>query len=140
MELRLSGGGRFGDRALWAGIAGAADEGGDDGRDADAGGEGRLPGVESLRRLAATAAAAGRRAGLEMEEPRRYRPHLTLARARPSAGRPVDLRPYVALLESLRGERWTAGELALVRSKLPDSGIPGEQPRYEQIAAWPLDG
>ncbi|MGH3311420.1 MAG: RNA 2',3'-cyclic phosphodiesterase, partial [Streptomyces sp.] len=31
-----------------------------------------------------------------------------------------------------------AGEVALVRSRLPDSGVPGEQPRYEQVAACPL--
>jgi RNA 2',3'-cyclic 3'-phosphodiesterase len=91
--------------------------------------------AEALRRLASTTAAAGRRVGLGTDEPRRFRAHLTLARASSSQ---LDLRPYVAELDAFAGEPWTAAELALVRSNLPDSGVPGEQPRYERIAAWPL--
>jgi 2'-5' RNA ligase len=29
-------------------------------------------------------------------------------------------------------------DLALVRSNLPESGVPGEQPRYEAVARSPL--
>ncbi|MFI1246541.1 hypothetical protein ACH4TY_07490 [Streptomyces anulatus] len=35
-------------------------------------------------------------------------------------------------------ERWEAGELSLVRSGPPVSGVPGERPRYETVRAWAL--
>lgn len=69
-----------------------------------------------------------------MEEHRRYTPHLTLARSRV----PADLTPFTAALEGFEGLRWEAGELSLVRSHLPVDGVPGEQPRYEVVRAWPL--
>lgn len=116
LTLRLSGGGRFGDRALWAGPAGD---------------------LKPLRDLAQSAVAAGRRIGVPGDEDRRFRPHLTLARTR---GGRWDLRPYAAALEPFDGSEWRAGELTLVRSHLPHSGVPGEQPRYEPVASWPLGG
>ncbi|MEV3861633.1 RNA 2',3'-cyclic phosphodiesterase [Streptomyces sp. NPDC050095] len=112
-ELALRGGGHFGGRALWAGVDGD---------------------VAAMRRLAERAEAAGRRAGLPGEH-RRYRPHLTLARSR---GDDVDFGPYVEALDSFAGTAWTVGELALVRSNLSDSGVPGERPRYEKVEGWPL--
>ncbi|MGH4029599.1 RNA 2',3'-cyclic phosphodiesterase [Actinomycetota bacterium Odt1-20B] len=112
--LSLHGGGRFGERALWAGAAGD---------------------VAALRLLAARADAAARKAGVPMEEHRAYRPHLTLARAR---GGDVDLRPYVAALGSFAGTPWTVADLALVRSNLPHSGVAGERPRYEVVGRWGL--
>jgi 2'-5' RNA ligase len=111
--LSLHGGGHFGGRALWVGAAGD---------------------VETMRLLADRAEAAGRKAGVEMEEHRRYRPHLTVARSRDSA----DFKPYVAALDAFAGKPWTVGELCLVRSNLPVSGVPGEQPRYETVASRPL--
>ncbi|MER6104172.1 RNA 2',3'-cyclic phosphodiesterase [Streptomyces sp. NPDC001832] len=111
--LRIHGAGRFGGRALWAGAAGA---------------------IDTLRLLAERAGAAARRAGIPMEEHRRYSAHLTLARSRTDA----DLRPYVEALADFEGTPWEVGELALVRSNLPVAGVPGEQPRYETIASWPL--
>ncbi|GAA2599339.1 MULTISPECIES: RNA 2',3'-cyclic phosphodiesterase [Streptomyces] len=113
-ELALRGGGRFGGgRALWAGAEG---------------------GLATLRLLAGRAESAGRRAGVPMAEHRRYRPHLTLARGR----QPLDVRPYLAVLDGFTGPTWTVTDLALVRSRLPDSGVPGEQPRYEAVARMPL--
>ncbi|WP_318212535.1 RNA 2',3'-cyclic phosphodiesterase [Streptomyces sp. SJL17-1] len=112
--LRLHGGGHFGRRALWVGIAGDLDE---------------------LRLLAERADAAARRAGLPMDEHRRYQAHLTVARAR---GDEVDLHPFLDELGTFEGSRWEAGELALVRSNLPVSGVRGEQPRYEKVDGWPL--
>jgi RNA 2',3'-cyclic 3'-phosphodiesterase len=167
LRLRIAGGGQFGHRSLWAAIAGApAEEGvtGTAGTDGPAPGQASGPATgpatgqatgpapreangpaddpvhgpaaaEALRRLASTTAAAGRRVGLGTDEPRRFRAHLTLARARSSQ---LDLRPYIAELDAFAGDPWTAAELALVRSNLPESGVPGEQPRYERIAAWPL--
>ncbi|MDX2295771.1 MULTISPECIES: RNA 2',3'-cyclic phosphodiesterase [Streptomyces] len=114
--LRLHGGGHFGRRALWTGAAGDLD---------------------GMRLLAERADAAARRAGVPMEEHRRYQAHLTIARAR---GEDVPLTPFVDALHHFEGTRWQVGELALVRSNLPVSGVPGEQPRYETVAAWPLEG
>ncbi|QPP08217.1 RNA 2',3'-cyclic phosphodiesterase [Streptomyces bathyalis] len=136
LRLRIAGGGHFGHRSLWAAVTGAPSDA-DGAHPGAAENAGHRPDGEGVRRLAATTAAAGRRIGLGTDEPHRFRAHLTLARSR---SQPFDLRPYTAALDEFAGEPWTAGELALVRSNLPDSGEPGDQPRYEQIAAWPLGG
>ncbi|MER6097794.1 RNA 2',3'-cyclic phosphodiesterase [Streptomyces sp. NPDC001728] len=114
--LRLHGGGHFGRRALWTGVAGDLDE---------------------LRLLAERADAAARRSGVPMEEHRRYQAHVTLGRAR---GEGMDLHPFLDSLGGFEGTRWQVEELALVRSSLPVSGVRGEQPRYETVGAWPLEG
>ncbi|MFD3485794.1 RNA 2',3'-cyclic phosphodiesterase [Streptomyces sp. NPDC058665] len=111
-SLRLHGGGRFGGRALWAGAAG---------------------GIAELRRLSERAYAAANRTGVPMEEHRAYHPHLTVARSRTE----TDLRPYVTALDGFDGTPWEVGELALVQSRLPVDGVPGEQPRYETLARFP---
>jgi 2'-5' RNA ligase len=112
--LAVSGGGQFGHgRALWAGAEGD---------------------LTSLGHLADRAEAAARRAGVPMGEHRRYKAHLTLARSREA----VDVRPYVEALRGFAGRTWTVADLTLVRSNLPRSGTPGEQPRYEEVARWPL--
>ncbi|MER5254970.1 MULTISPECIES: RNA 2',3'-cyclic phosphodiesterase [unclassified Streptomyces] len=113
--LALHGGGHFGERALWAGAQGDLD---------------------TLRLLARRADAAARKSGITMEEHRHYRPHLTLARGQ---GEP-PLRPYVEGLADFGGGEWTVGELTLVRSNLPKSGVAGERPRYEVVGRWPLGG
>ncbi|MEV7526237.1 RNA 2',3'-cyclic phosphodiesterase [Streptomyces sp. NPDC091371] len=123
--LRLHGAGHFGDRALWVGAAGD---------------------LGAMRMLAERADAAARRAGVPMGQHHRYTPHLTLGRSRdigrdhPHQGDGDGLRPYLDGLASFEGTAWQVGELSLVRSNLPTSGIPGEQPRYETVAAWPLEG
>ncbi|MFF1282283.1 RNA 2',3'-cyclic phosphodiesterase [Streptomyces sp. NPDC058299] len=112
--LSLAGGGRFGQgRALWVGVRGE---------------------VEALRLLAGRAEAAARKAGVPMGEHRPYKAHLTLARGREA----VDVRPFVTALAEFAGSPWTVADLALVRSSLPRSGVPGEQPRYEAVARWAL--
>ncbi|MFD9287353.1 RNA 2',3'-cyclic phosphodiesterase [Streptomyces sp. NPDC060030] len=111
--LRIRGGGRFDGRALWAGAEGD---------------------LGTLRLLARRAAAAARKSGIPMEEHRRHTPHLTLARSRSGA----DLTPYTEALRGFEGTRWEVGEIGLVRSDLPVGGVPGEQPRYEVVRAWPL--
>ncbi|MFD9744301.1 RNA 2',3'-cyclic phosphodiesterase [[Kitasatospora] papulosa] len=110
--LRIRGGGRFDGRVLWAGAEG---------------------GLGTLRLLAERAAAA-RKSGILMEEHQRHTPHLTLARSRAQA----DLAPYTAALEGFDGTPWEVGEIGLVRSDLPVDGVPGEQPRYRVVRAWPL--
>jgi RNA 2',3'-cyclic 3'-phosphodiesterase len=121
-EIRLCGGGRFGDRALWTGTAGAR---------------------EAMTHLAVTAQAAGRRAGVTHDDPHghTYRPHLTVARNRDRrrADR-VALRPYAEALDGFASANWQVAEVTLVHSLLPVSGVPGEQSRYERVAAWPLGG
>ncbi|MDG9719256.1 RNA 2',3'-cyclic phosphodiesterase [Streptomyces sp. DH24] len=113
-ELALRGGGQFGHgRALWTGAEG---------------------GLETLRLLADRAEAAGRRAGVPMGEHRRYKAHLTVARSRGA----VDVTSCLAALDGFRSRTWTVRDLVLVRSDLPKSGTPGEQPRYEAVARWPL--
>ncbi|MEU7078102.1 MULTISPECIES: RNA 2',3'-cyclic phosphodiesterase [Streptomyces] len=111
--LRIRGGGRFDGRVLWAGAEG---------------------GLGTLRLLAERAAAAARKSGIPMEEHQRHTPHLTLARSRAQA----DLAPYTAALEGFDGTPWEVGEIGLVRSDLPVDGVPGEQPRYRVVRAWPL--
>jgi 2'-5' RNA ligase len=113
--LAVRGGGQFGHgRALWAGAEGD---------------------VQAMRLLADRAEAAARKAGVPMGEHRRYKAHLTVARSRES----VEVRPYLEALKEFRSRTWTVDELALVRSSLPTSGVPGEQPRYETVGRWPLD-
>ncbi|WP_406444257.1 RNA 2',3'-cyclic phosphodiesterase [Streptomyces sp. NBC_01613] len=114
--LAVRGGGQFGHgRALWAGAEGE---------------------LRTLRLLAERAEAAARKAGVPMGEHRRYKAHLTVARSREA----IDARPYVAALEEFTSRTWTVADLALVRSNLPTSGVPGEQPRYEAVARWALGG
>ncbi|GGS80827.1 MULTISPECIES: RNA 2',3'-cyclic phosphodiesterase [Streptomyces] len=114
--LALRGGGQFGrGRALWAGADGEP---------------------RALRLLADRAEAAGRKAGVASGGHRRYTPHLTVARGREA----YDVRPYLELLDGFTGRTWTVTGLALVRSDLPASGVPGEQPRYETVARHPLGG
>ncbi|MDX3076040.1 RNA 2',3'-cyclic phosphodiesterase [Streptomyces sp. NPDC088354] len=122
----LAGGGRFGDRTLWAGL----DEAGPDG---DLGRDGR-----STARLAEAAQAAARRAGVSYEDEHgRFHAHLTLARQRGNRGR-VGLRPFTDALGAFRGTVWTADAIALVRSHPPAPGVPGAQPRYERLRTCPL--
>ncbi|MBV2357442.1 RNA 2',3'-cyclic phosphodiesterase [Streptomyces sp. J2-1] len=112
--LAVAGGGQFGHgRALWAGASGDLD---------------------ALTVLAGRAEAAAREAGVPMDGHRHYRPHLTLARAREV----TDVERYVDALREFTGPVWTVPELALVRSGLPRSGVPGERPRYEAVGRWPL--
>ncbi|MGW7453836.1 RNA 2',3'-cyclic phosphodiesterase [Streptomyces sp. NPDC054787] len=114
--LRLHGCGHFGDRALWVGAAGE---------------------LTALRMLAERADAAARRAGVPMDQHRRYTAHLTLARSRHAT---TPLGPYLDALGGFEGTAWQVDSLSLVRSNLPVSGVPGEQPRYETVQAWPLSG
>lgn len=114
-ELRLGGGGRFGDRTLWAGA------------------QGDLVGIA---RLAGAVRGASRKAGAPAAEEHGFHPHLTLARARhPGQAR---LKPLAEHLGGYQGPPWTADTVALVRSHPPRPGVPGAQPRYEARRTWPL--
>jgi 2'-5' RNA ligase len=110
MTLQLSGAGAFARparaHALWVGLAG---------------------GVDALSKLADSTSAAARRSGIDVET-RRFRPHLTIARASP----PTDLRELVGTLSSYDGPPWTATELHLVRSTL------GARAVHERIGTWML--
>ncbi|WP_033215248.1 RNA 2',3'-cyclic phosphodiesterase [Kitasatospora phosalacinea] len=111
-RLRLSGGGTFGERALWAGVEG------------------------EVRALRALAAAVQQALGAEDEE-RRFHPHLTLARSGTTRGRgpgaPGELRTLAAAMRDFRGTEWAAGRIQLMRSE------PGYGPaRYTAVEGWPL--
>jgi 2'-5' RNA ligase len=116
IKLSIAGAGRFGDRfgdrALWAGVAGD---------------------LESLQRLADAVRAAAVGAGVEVDS-RPYRGHLTLARG--AAG--VDLRPLAERLRHFTGSPWTATELYLIESRL--GAGPDRTARHETYAHWPLRG
>jgi RNA 2',3'-cyclic 3'-phosphodiesterase len=117
-QLAVRGGGAFPRPAranvLWAGI--------------DAG-----PG---LAPLAASVAAAARRAGAPPpDEDRRFRPHLTLARAR---HHPADVRTLTEVLASYAGRAWTAEEIRLIRSNLAARSPESRSSRYEELGSWPL--
>lgn len=88
---------------------------------------GRVSGERAvLRRLAERTAAAGRRCGLDVPDAR-YRPHVTLARAR----RPTDLQPVVESLGPLRAS-WSVDHVVLVRSTL------GVHPSHDVLAQIPF--
>ena len=112
LSLALDGAGRFDERALWVGCSGD---------------------VATLRDIARSAAAAGRRIGAaSADDAFRFRAHVTLARAR----RPVDLRPYVAALDAYRSRSWSVDAVSLVRSHL---GAGAERrSRYETLSRHPL--
>ncbi|MFC5187861.1 RNA 2',3'-cyclic phosphodiesterase [Actinomadura harenae] len=116
LTLSLAGGGAFPGggahaRVLWTGLYG-------DRRD--------------LARLAASTAAAGRRAGTSSDRYSTFRPHLTLARSR----HPVDVRPLIEPMSSFAGLPWTAETVHLVESRLPAKGR--TQVEYAPLASWPL--
>ena len=111
-QLALAGAGTFpgrrtNARVLWVGLVGELAE---------------------LTRLAERAVAAGRRAGLALED-RPFRAHLTLARARTG---PADLSVPVAALSGYRGPDWAAESISLVRSYL------GATARHEELARFSL--
>jgi 2'-5' RNA ligase len=113
LSVALDGASRFDGRTLWVGCRGD---------------------IASLREIARSVAAAGRRAGASSaDDAFRFRAHVTLARAR----RPVDLRPYVAALDTVRSRSWTVDAVSLVRSYL---GAGTERhSRYETLSTHPLD-
>ena len=112
--LAVRGGGQFGHgRALWAGAEG------------DLAPCGCWPTGRRRRRA---------RPGCRWGSTAATQPHLTVARSRED----FDVRPYVAALDAFAGRTWTVADLALVRSNLPTSGVPGEQPRYEAVGRWGL--
>ncbi|GAB3691258.1 RNA 2',3'-cyclic phosphodiesterase [Actinocorallia lasiicapitis] len=79
-----------------------------------------------LAKLAASASAAGRHAGVPPDQ-KPFRPHLTLARCRT----PRDVRPLTERLASYAGRPWQAATVQLIRSHFP-------KPRYETLAVYPL--
>ena len=103
--LSVRGGGQFGHgRALWAGAAGE---------------------VGVLRLLADRAEAAGRKAGVEMGEHRRYQPHLTVARSREALRRRRTSRPWTSSRAACG--RWTTwpSSAAISRSRGCRGSSPG---------------
>jgi 2'-5' RNA ligase len=92
IAIEVAGAGRFGDRVLFANLAG------------------------DLKPLAAGVTRAAERCGYEVED-RPFRGHLTLARSRRTR---IDLRPLVAALAEVHGPVWRVNELRLMRSAQSD--------------------
>lgn len=115
MEARIAGGGAFPhpDRAkvLWAGL--------------------EIADTESLKRLAASARAAGSAVGAPPDGTR-FSPHLTVARM----GRPQQVSNWVRLLDSYAGPEFTIDRISLVASYLGEGRR--RRPRYETLADLPL--
>ncbi|WP_326597441.1 RNA 2',3'-cyclic phosphodiesterase [Streptomyces sp. NBC_01803] len=107
--LRLAGGGSFGDRALWAGVAG------------DTGA------LAALTALAAATDEAGRATGTPGGRHHdAYRPHLTLAGGGPG----TSMVPFVTALTPFTGSPWPADRIVLLSSD--------EEHRYTARGTWPL--
>ncbi|MBO2444439.1 RNA 2',3'-cyclic phosphodiesterase [Actinomadura nitritigenes] len=116
MTLSLAGGGAFPSngahaRVLWTGLYGDR---------------------RGLARLAASVAAAGRRAGTPPDKHRSFRPHMTLARSR----QPIDVRPLMEALSAFATGSWTADAVQLMCSHLP--GRQYDQLTYEPLKTWSL--
>jgi 2'-5' RNA ligase len=77
--------------------------------------------------LSARTVAAAARAGIDIDADK-FRPHITLARARSKH----DLPELVAALESPQPRAWNVTSFTLIRSHL------GADPRYEPLAVFPL--
>ncbi len=89
--------------------------------------------AEELRRLSVGARAAAAKAGAPAAGAT-FRPHLTLARM----GRPVEATRWLRVLSAYRGPMFEVTEFALVESHLGEG--PGNRPRYETVACFPLGG
>lgn len=103
-DVCLRGGGRFGS-VLWTGIGGDA---------------------EALAKLNRTLRRELRAHRLHPDD-KRFRPHLTIARAGDELST-VDMEK----LKAYEGSSWPVTELVLVRSEL------GPHPEYHRLGAWPV--
>lgn len=84
--------------------------------------------VDAMRRLADRCAGAGRRARIAVDD-RKFRPHLTLGRARRDS---VDVGETVERLASYSSPWWTVTSLRLVHSTL------GREVHHTTIGEWRL--
>ncbi|MEV0124361.1 RNA 2',3'-cyclic phosphodiesterase [Streptomyces sp. NPDC050703] len=113
LTLALRGGGHFDERVLWAGIAGELD---------------------ALHELAADVRATVTECGVALPD-RRFRPHLTLARARRDT--PSCATRAATGLADFSGRPWQTRHLHLVAG--PVGHGPGPI-RYRDVAAWAFGG
>jgi RNA 2',3'-cyclic 3'-phosphodiesterase len=86
---------------------------------------------EELMRLAGGVRAAGAKSGIEVGGGR-FHPHLTLARL----SHPVDVTPWLRVLEPYSGPSWQARDVALVASYLGQG--PHGRSRHEVRARFAL--
>lgn len=84
--------------------------------------------VDAMRRLADRCAGAGRRARISVDD-RKFRPHLTLARARRDT---VDAADVVGRMASYASPWWTVTSLRLVHSTL------GREVHHETLCEFGL--
>lgn len=84
--------------------------------------------TDALARLSRRCRTAAERLGIEVEGGR-FRPHLTLARAR----RPLAVRRWLEVLDSFPEWSWPVGEIALMHSTLHPGGA-----EHQVVGRWPL--
>ncbi len=89
--------------------------------------------LDELGRLAAGCRAAAHRSGTRLESPKHYRPHLTLARRRPTEHAAL----WMERLDRFDGTPWMVEEVTLVESIL---GVRGESARHGIIGRYALTG
>ncbi|MEY9945305.1 RNA 2',3'-cyclic phosphodiesterase [Kitasatospora sp. GAS1066B] len=115
-RLRLAGGGHFGDRVLWVGLAG------------------QTWALRSLARAVLTVMAeVAETPDAELD----FHPHLTLARTgrggHPGREERAALRTAAERLEEFQGVEWPVTEFQLMRSDFASGGS-----RYTVVDRWPL--
>lgn len=86
--------------------------------------------TDALARLSRRCRTAAERLGIEVEGGR-FRPHLTLARAR----RPEPARRWLTLVDSFPALPWPVTELVLMQSTLHRSGA-----EHRPLGVWSLGG
>ena len=84
-----------------------------------------------LGRLATGARAAASKTGIAVDGAR-FKPHVTVARLR----HPQEATAWVRLLDAYLGPPWSVESVDLVASYLGEG--PGNRPRYETVASFPL--
>ncbi|MGC3993426.1 MAG: RNA 2',3'-cyclic phosphodiesterase [Propionicimonas sp.] len=108
--VTVSGGGAFPDpdhaKALWLGVT---------------------DGAEPLARLATRCRNAATGCGIAVDGAR-FRPHLTIARSRPTRA-----RRWLTILDAVPAATWTVEDLVLLRSRLLPGGA-----GYENLGRYPL--
>lgn len=117
MVVTIAGGGAFPNvgraRVLWAGV--------------------ELDDAIELSRVATGCRAAASKAGIEVAG-ERFKPHITLART----GRPVEVTPWVRLLDGYRGPAYDLDGISLIASHLGEG--PRKRPRYDVLETFGLGG
>ncbi len=89
--------------------------------------------LQAMQQLASGCRSAGHRSGIRVDSPKNYRPHLTIARRRPTEHGAL----WMHRLDQFSGTSWTVQELVLIDSILGGRGQPA---RHSIVERYPLTG